>query len=89
MHAASGPVVRPALDWGEWQLVAALREIPRGALRDRLSDVIWGLVDFVREPGCPEMQADGVPCADAQAACDRCQKVTSLLDQFRKRLDLA
>jgi hypothetical protein len=44
------------------------------------------LADFVAAPSCAEMQADGAPCSSAQAACDECRKMTSLLDGLRSRL---
>jgi hypothetical protein len=85
MHAVY-PVVQPALDADEWHLVCALREVPPSPLRDGLLAAIGALVDFARDPGCPELQADGVPCTDAQSACDRCQKVTSVFEAVRQRV---
>jgi hypothetical protein len=74
-----------ALDDEEWRLIASLREIPPGPLRDRMSGVIEALVAFVADPGCPELQADGAPCTDGHMACDRCRRVLSLLDEMRVR----
>ncbi|MFN8095829.1 MAG: hypothetical protein U0599_27020 [Vicinamibacteria bacterium] len=70
----------------EAKLVAALRSIPPSPLRDRLAAFVTELADFVAQPSCAEMQADGAPCTSAQAACDECRKMTALLDGLRRRL---
>lgn len=75
-----------ALDESEWHLVRSLREIPPSPLRDRMSALIDELVAFVANPGCPEMQADGVPCDDVHVSCDRCRQVIGLLDGLHRRL---
>jgi hypothetical protein len=67
----------------EWRLICALRGIPPSPLRDRMSLVLDTLLAFVADPGCPELQADGAPCASAQAACDRCRRVLNVLDEVR------
>jgi hypothetical protein len=70
----------------ERRLVEALRSIPPSPLRERLVALVSELTDFVAEPGCAEMQADGVPCSSAHASCDECRKLTELLDGLRGRL---
>jgi hypothetical protein len=80
------PVVQPALDVHEWRIIRSLREIPPSPLRDELLDAIGALLDFARDPGCPEAQADGVPCGDAHAACDRCGRARKLLELVRLRM---
>ncbi len=70
----------------ERKLVEALRAIPPSPLRERLVRLISELTEFVAQPGCAEMQADGVPCSSAQASCDECRKLTELLDGLRTRL---
>lgn len=75
-----------ALDEQEWRLIRSLREIPTSPLRDRMSELIDTLVEFVADPGCPEMQADGVPCSSAQMSCDRCHEVIALLEELRQRV---
>jgi hypothetical protein len=74
-----------ALDDDERRLICSLREIPPSPLRDAMSDVIEALVAFAADPGCPELQADGVPCTDVHMACDRCRRVLSLFDEMRVR----
>jgi hypothetical protein len=85
MHAAY-PVVQPALEAEEWRLVCALREVPPSPLRDELLLAVRALVAFAAEPGCPELQADGVPCTDVHQACDRCRKVLGVLELVRRRV---
>jgi hypothetical protein len=82
---ASGPFT-VAVDEGEWQLLRSLREIPPSPLRDRLTGLLRELTAFVANPGCPEMQADGVPCDDVQMSCDRCRQLLRVLDSLRSRL---
>lgn len=74
------------LDDEEWHLIRALREIPPSPLRDRMSDAIDRLMAFVTNPGCPEIQADGVPCTSAQMSCDRCRVMLSVMDDLERRL---
>jgi hypothetical protein len=75
-----------ALDDAEWRLVRELREIPPSPLRERMLGVIDALVAFVQNPGCPEIQADGVPCKSPNADCERCAQVTGLLDDLQQRV---
>jgi len=70
----------------ERQLISALRDLPPSPLRDVLDDVLVRLVDFVREPHCPEMQADGVPCDSATADCEQCTKLRTILAKLANDL---
>ncbi len=79
----NGQRITAYLGADEWRLIHALRELPEGSLRDRLWELLVELTDLVREPRCPRVQADGVPCATAQAACDQCVRVTDLLERLR------
>jgi len=72
-----------ALTAEEWALVCALREIPAGALRDTLAEVVHDLVERVCEPRCAEYQADGVSCAVLGVACERCQQVGGMLNELK------
>ena len=78
--------VAVALSREEWRLVSSLREIPESRVRDGLTAVIEDLVEFVREPHCPKMQADGVPCASAHESCEECRQVAALLGALHVRL---
>jgi hypothetical protein len=75
-----------ALEDAEWHLLRELREIPPSPLRDRMIEVIEALVAFVQNPGCPEIQADGVPCKSPNTDCERCAQVTGLLDDLHERV---
>ena len=70
----------------ERRLVLALREIPPSPLRDLYTTLVTELTDFVTSPTCAEMQGDGAPCASAEASCDQCRKLESLLEGLRSRL---
>jgi hypothetical protein len=72
------------LDPEEWKLVAGLRDIPPSPLRDLMHEMMIALVDYVREPKCPELQADGVPCEDPAADCEQCMRVKELLFTLRR-----
>ncbi len=70
----------------ERKLLLALRAIPPSRLRDLLTTLVTELADFVAEPSCAEMQADGAPCPASDTACDECRKLTSILEGLRSRL---
>ncbi|HTS01155.1 MAG TPA: hypothetical protein VMN04_01410 [Thermoanaerobaculia bacterium] len=70
----------------ETKLLLALRAIPPSRLRDLMTSLVSELADFVAEPSCAEMQADGAPCPSPDVACDECRKITSILEGLRGRL---
>jgi hypothetical protein len=77
-------LVSVRLDPEEWKLVAGLRDIPRSPLRDLMHELMMSLVDYVREPRCAELQADGVPCETPAADCEQCVRVKELLFTLRR-----
>lgn len=79
----NGQRITAYLNAEEWRLIRALREVPPSALRDRVWELLVDLTDLVHEPRCPELQADGVPCASAHTSCDQCVQVTALIDRLR------
>jgi hypothetical protein len=81
----SGQALLP-LSGEEQRLLLALREIPPSRLRELMSNLVSELLDFVAEPGCAEMQADGAPCPGTDVSCDECRKLTSVLEGLRGRL---
>jgi hypothetical protein len=81
--SGSSPVV---LSPDEQKLLLTLREIPPSRLRDLMTTLVGELCDFVRAPGCAEMQADGAPCPTSDASCDECRKLTTILEGLRNRL---
>lgn len=70
----------------EWNFICAWRDVPLGQLRDVLDEVLAALVSFIAEPGCSQVQADGVPCATAQDDCEHCQRVKGALALIRRDL---
>lgn len=78
--------VEATLSLPEWRLVTALRDIPESALKSRANELIEAVLAYAREPRCPEMQADGVPCGTVHANCDQCVHVTQLLEGLRARV---
>jgi hypothetical protein len=70
----------------EKHILSSLRELPEGHLRRQLEAFLVELTDFVRDPKCPEVQADGIPCDDPKADCEQCQKVGVLLETLRGSL---
>ena len=67
----------------EWHMIARLREVPEGQIRELLFEFLGQLTDFVREPRCPEVQADGVPCGGVSTDCAECLTVKEMLDTLR------
>jgi len=67
-------------------LVRRLREVPAGAARGELLELLDDLVDFARDPRCPEAQADGVPCLALGIACEECRQVAGVLARLHRRL---
>jgi hypothetical protein len=70
----------------EAKLLDALRALPESRLRELMWKLVSELADFVAQPSCPELQADGAPCPTADAACDECRKLSSILEGLRQRL---
>jgi hypothetical protein len=75
-----------ALSPEERRLIVQLREVPLGPVRQQLVELLGDLVGFVRDPCCPEAQADGVPCLSLAIACDQCQMVAGTLAALHRRL---
>jgi hypothetical protein len=79
-------VVKIAVTAEERRIISALRDLPSSPLKDLLGEVMSRLVDSVREPSCPELQADGVPCATATADCEQCRKLKQVLETLKNQL---
>jgi hypothetical protein len=79
-------VVTIAVTPGERRIISALRDLPPSPLRDLLAEVMDHLVDAVRQPSCPEMQADGVPCAAPDADCQQCRMLKQVLETVKVQL---
>jgi hypothetical protein len=70
----------------EQKLLLALREIPPSRLRELMTTLVSELADFVSNPACAEMQADGAPCPTTEVSCDECRKLITVLEGLRGRL---
>ena len=70
----------------EAKVLSQLREIPPGPIRDDLFELLADLVGFVRDPRCPEAQADGVPCLSGTVDCGQCMQVAGVLASLHSRL---
>jgi hypothetical protein len=79
----SDDAVRMAVSADERRIISALRDLPPSPLKELLGEVMTRLVEFVREPRCPEMQADGAPCALPDADCEQCRMLKQVLGQLR------
>jgi hypothetical protein len=82
-------VTPETLSGEEWTLVCGLRDIPDGEARSELVGLLQDLVEFARDPRCPESQADGVPCLSVDLACEECQRVARVLAALHRRLPIA
>lgn len=70
----------------EVRIIRTLREMPEGPLKARVQKLMEDLLAFARNPRCPELQADGVPCESAHNDCDTCIVVTEMLDLIARRI---
>jgi hypothetical protein len=75
--------VKVRLNPDEWKLIAGLRDIPPSPLLELTHELMMALIDYVRDPHCPELQADGAPCETPAADCEECRKVKELLFTLR------
>lgn len=70
----------------EHQILTALRETPDGPLKDKLESFLLDLTAMVNNPGCAEIQADGIPCGAASADCEECLALDKMLATLRSTL---
>ena len=81
----SEPRVSVALSAEEWRFVSDLRALPASPLRERTLDLFNAVLEFAREPRCPDAQADGVPCETPSRSCDQCLHLEEMLETLRRR----
>ena len=79
------PSVSIALTPAEWRLVSGLRAVPSSLLKEKSLELFAAVLDFAREPRCPEVQADGVPCDSPSRDCEQCLHVDWMLETLRRR----
>jgi hypothetical protein len=70
----------------ERRIISGLRDLPPSPLRDLLAQVMVALIELVRQPQCPELQADGAPCTSPAADCAECAKLKEILSSLANRL---
>ena len=70
----------------EHQILTALRETPDGPLKDRLEAFLLELTAMVSNPGCAEIQADGIPCGAVSADCEECLALDKMLSILKSTL---
>ncbi|MGE5234950.1 MAG: hypothetical protein ACM3O7_01225 [Acidobacteriota bacterium] len=75
-----------ALSAKERRIISALRDLPAGQPRELLDEVLERLVEFVRDPHCAELQADGAPCTSPASDCEQCARLKEILSGLRSRL---
>jgi hypothetical protein len=76
----------PLLSVTEHRILAALRQVPHGPVRARLETFLVELTRLVSDPGCAQIQADGIPCGSASADCEECLQLEQLLRTLRATL---
>lgn len=81
----SEPKVSVLLSADEWRFVSDLRALPSSPLRDRALALFNAVLELAREPRCPEVQADGVPCDTPSQSCDQCLHLDEMLEMLRRR----
>ena len=82
MTASIPIVVSPA----ELAMITTLRDMAASPLRDRVLLLLAELLAFARNPRCPELQADGVPCGDPEADCDQCRVVLGMVAALERKV---
>jgi hypothetical protein len=70
----------------ERRILSALRDVPPGQPRALLEEVLDRLVEFVRDPHCPELQADGAPCTSPVSDCEQCARLKEIIEGLRRGL---
>jgi len=70
----------------EQQILTALRETPDGPLKTRLEEFLLELTRKVSNPGCAEIQADGIPCGEASADCQECLALDKMIATLKSTL---
>ena len=80
------PTTTAVLSPAEWRLIKGLRGLPESRLRDRMSEVLEGLLFYVRNPRCEGMGVEGFPCGDPVSTCEECHQIWDLLETITDRV---
>ena len=80
------PTITAVLSPSEWSLIQGLRGLPESKLRDRMSEVLEGLLFYVKNPRCEGIGVEGFPCGDPVSTCEECHQIWDLLEVISGRL---
>jgi hypothetical protein len=80
------PTITEVLSPSEWRLIQGIRQLPESRLRDRTSEVLEGLLFYVKNPRCQGMGVEGFPCGDPVSTCEECHQIWDLLDTINMRI---
>ena len=83
------PTITAVLSPSEWRLVQAIRSLPESRLRDRMTEVLDGLLFYVQNPRCEGMGVEGFPCGDPVSTCEECHQIWDLLGTIADRVEKA
>ncbi len=83
------PTITEVLSPSEWRLIQGIRELPESKLRNRTSEVLEGLLFYVKNPRCQGIGAEGFPCGDPVSTCEECHQIWDLLDNIAERVEKA
>lgn len=83
------PTITAVLSPSEWSLIQGLRGLPESKLRDRMSEVLEGLLFYVKNPRCQGIGAEGFPCGDPVSTCEECHQIWDLLEAVSERVSKA
>jgi len=67
----------------ELKILNSIRTQPEKELRELYLRLLVELADFVDDPSCAEVQADGIPCGTPAADCTVCLRLEELLGTLR------
>ena len=81
------PTITAVLSPSEWRLVQGLRGLPESKLRNRMDEVLEGLLFYVRNPRCEGIGVEGFPCGDPVTTCEECHQIWDLLESIAERVE--
>ena len=80
------PTTTAVLSPSEWRLIQGLRGLPESRLRERMGEVLEGLLFYVRNPRCEGMGVEGFPCGEPVSTCEECHQIWDLLETISDRV---
>lgn len=70
----------------EKKILDGLRELPESDLKRTVEAFLLELSDRLANPRCAEVQADGIPCDESAADCEKCLHLKQLVANMRAML---